>query len=47
MILVDGGLYWVKGIEHITGANDRRVVVEGQLDLERRTLTVSAGGPAR
>jgi eukaryotic-like serine/threonine-protein kinase len=46
MIAVDGELYWIRGIEHISGSNDRRVVVEGRLDLDRRTLTVASGGPA-
>ena len=46
MIAIDGGLYWLKGLDHIGGMHDRRVVVEGQLDLDRRTLTVASGGPA-
>ena len=47
LIAIDGQLYKLVGIERIRGLHDRRVVVEGQLDFERRTLTVSSGWPAR
>jgi len=48
MLAVDGGeLYWLKGLDHVSGNHDRRVRVEGRLDLDTRTLTVASGGPAR
>jgi serine/threonine-protein kinase len=47
LIAIDGQLYKLVGLARIDGLNDRRVVVEGELDHERRTLTVASGAPAR
>lgn len=46
LILIDGRLYRLTGIERVRGLHDRRVVVEGELDPGTRTLTVTAGWPA-
>ncbi|HET8645944.1 MAG TPA: hypothetical protein VFO85_10665, partial [Vicinamibacteria bacterium] len=47
LISIDGELYQLVGLERIRGLHDRRVVVEGQLDLRRRALVVTAGWPAQ
>jgi hypothetical protein len=47
LIAIDGQLYALVGLERIRGQNDRKVVVEGQIDPARRIVTVSAGWPAK
>jgi hypothetical protein len=47
LIAIDGQLYKLIGLDRIRGLHDRRVVVEGQLNLDRRTFTVSSGAPER
>jgi serine/threonine-protein kinase len=47
LISVDGQIYRLVNFDRISGLHDRRVVVEGQLDLDRRVLIVASGRPAR
>ena len=47
LLAVDGQFYRLVNFDRIRGLHDKAVVVEGQLDLERRVLIVASGGPAR
>jgi hypothetical protein len=45
LIMVDGTLYGLVGLERIRGRHDRAVIVQGEMDLDRHMLTVVAGRP--
>jgi hypothetical protein len=45
MIAVDGQIYRLVNFDRIRGGHDKPVVVEGQLDLDRRVFIVASGGP--